>query len=327
MAGDIHADDDGSLYLLDRGSAQIVVLDAGGNLLRTFGGRGDGPRFEYPVNLFITRGFVHVLDMGRGGDKIKTYAKSGNYVGTADVERGVSPRLFIGDDRYVAVRSGPDILDRPTHELLEIRLLKRQAGSVLMKFPAEDKLIMEVMVPRGRYILGEDNINIFPRLIVHIDGELIYLGRSDAYVIKKIDANGEEELAFSLSGREREMLPQDYAVNRADRTEVAGREMTDETKRRFIARFPDRQTFFTRIATDEQGLIYVFLPNITDFGTQEIDIFSPEGRYLYHATVDLPDGLERIRPLEFKGEHVYALVRGRESGTWLIKYEIQRPVP
>jgi D-alanyl-D-alanine carboxypeptidase len=326
MVGDIQVDDDGSLYLLDRGSAQIAVLDAHGNLLRSFGGRGDGPRFEYPLDLFVTPSFVHVLDMGTSGDRIKTYDKSGNYIETFGVEPGVSLRSFIDDDRYVAVRSGRHPLNRPTHELLEILSLTREERSVLMKFPAEDKLIMEVMVPRGRYILGEDDINIFPRLVVHSVGELIYVGRSDAYVIKKLDRPGNEQLAFALAGRERALLPGDYAVKLASRTQVAGREMTGETERQFIRRFPERQTFYTKIIADGQGLVYVFVPDITDFGTQEIDIFSPAGSYLYHARLELPAGLERIRPLEFGGEQLYALAKSEAGATWLIKYRIQRPV-
>jgi D-alanyl-D-alanine carboxypeptidase len=326
MVGDIYVDDDESLYLLDRGTAKIAVLDADGNLLRLFGGRGDGSRFEHPLDMFVTPGFVHVLDMGRSGNRIKTYDKRGNYVETSDIEGGVSPRVFIDDESFVAVRSAPGILQRPTHELLEILSLTGEDRSVLMKFPAEDKLIMEVMVPRGRYILGEDDINIFPRLIVHFDGERIYLGRSDAYVVKNIDRRGAEHLAFSLAGRNRELLPQDYAVNLAGRTEVAGREMTGETKQQFLTRFPERQAFFTKITADEQGLIYVFVPDIADLGKQEIDIFSPEGRYLYHATLELPGGLERIGPLELRGEHLYALVNSEQDATWLIKYRIQRPV-
>jgi hypothetical protein len=102
--------------------------------------------------------------------------------------------------------------------------------------------------------------------------------------------------------------------------------MTGETRQQFIAGFPERQTFYTKITTDEQGLIYAFVPDITDFGKQEIDIFSPDGSYLYHATLELPGGLERIRPLEFKGGHLYALARNEEGSTWLIKYEIRRPV-
>jgi hypothetical protein len=286
----------------------------------SFGGHGDGPRFAYPLDLFLTSRHIHVLDMARSGDKIKTYDRSGTHVATSGVERGVSPRLFVDDDRYVAVRSGPDVLNRPPRERLEILSRSGAAGAVLGTFPAEDKLILEAFVPMGRYILLENDINIFPRLIVHFDGAMLYLGRSDAYTIKRIDLNGGEDLAFSIAGRAREPLPRDYAVNLAGRKKVAGtKEMTGETKDQFIARFPERQVFYTKIATDERGLVYVFGPDVTDFGTQEIDIFSPEGEYLYRAVLELPGGQERISPLAFDGERVYALVGNEEGAASLVK--------
>jgi len=325
MVGDIHVDDDGTLFLLDRGSATVIVLDPDGNVLRSFGGHGDGPRLENPRDLFLTPGYVHVLDIGRSRDRIKSYDKSGNYVETSDLEQGVSPRLFIDDDRYLAVRTGPDVLKRPTHELLEILSLKGKTGPVLAKLPADDKLVLETMAPMGRLILLEDDVNLFPRLIVHLDGDMLYLGRSDRYLVKKIDLGGGEQLAFSNVGRKREMLPRDYAASLAERTKVAGKELTGETKERFLAGIPERQVFFTKIAADENGLIYVFTPDITDTGTQGLDIFSQEGRYLYHASVVLPGGAKRIRPLEFEGGRLYALVRSEQGTTRLIKYGIRPP--
>ena len=35
-------DADGSLHVVDTGNARVVVFDEGGNLLRTYGGLGDG---------------------------------------------------------------------------------------------------------------------------------------------------------------------------------------------------------------------------------------------------------------------------------------------
>lgn len=327
MIGDMDVGDEGSLYLLDRGMAQIVVLDADGNLSLSFGGRGDGPRFEYPQELFVTPCCIQALDMGKSGDSIKTFDKGGNHLETTVVGRDTSPRLFVDDGRYAAVRSGPDPLNRPAHELLEIVSLSGSDRTTLLRFPAEDKLIMELMVPRGRYILLENDIRIFPRLVVHFDGEMLYLGRSDAYVIRRIDLNGEVQLAFTIAGREPEPLPPDYAVNLAGKTEVPGGEMTEETKDRFTARFPERQVFFTRILTDERGLIYVFAPDVTDPATQAVDIFTPDGKYLYHALLQFSDGIERIRRLEFAGEHLYALVERARGGTRLVKYGIRRPLP
>jgi D-alanyl-D-alanine carboxypeptidase len=327
LVSDMDVGDDGLLYVLDRGTALIGVVDADGNLLRSFGGRDDGERFVDPQQLFVTPHCIHVLEMGESGDRIKTYDRGGNQLETTDVGRDVSPRLFLNDERYVAVRSGPDPLHRPTHELLELASLSRDDRSALLRFPAEDKLVLEVMVPRGRYILGEADIRIFPRLIVHFDGEMLYLGRSDDYVIRRIDPTGKVQLAFAVAGREREPLPRDYAVNRADGTEVPGGKMTAETKERFLAGFPQRQTFYTRILTDERGLIYVLVPDVTDPETQRIDLFSPDGRYLYRAFLQLPDGIERIRRLEVAGDHLYVLVDRADRGRRLVKYGIRRPLP
>jgi D-alanyl-D-alanine carboxypeptidase len=327
LVGDIDVGDDGLLYVLDRGTALVAALDADGNVLRTFGGRDDGERFEDPLKLFVTRRCIHVLAMGGKGDRIKTYDRRGNQLETTDVGRDLSPRVFVDDDRYAAVRSGTDPLNRPAHELLELESLSRDDRSALLRFPAEDKLIMEVMVPRGRYILLEDDTRIFPRLIVHFDGEMLYVGRSDTYVIRKIDLSGEVQLAFAVSGREREPLPRDYAVNLAGRTEVPGGKMTGETKERFLAQFPERQTLYTNILTDERGLIYVFVPDVTDPATREIDIFSPDGTYLYRALLELPGVIERIKRLEIADEHVYALVAHADRGTRLVRYGIRRPLP
>ncbi len=325
LVGNIHVDDDGSLYLLDRGSGEVAVLGAGGNLLRSFGGHGDGPLFQYPVKLFITPGYVHVLDMEANRDRIKTYDKSGRYVNTFDVEKGVSPRLFIDDETYAAVRSGSGILDWPEHELLELISLKQSSGAVLMRFPAEDKLILKVMVPMGRYIIVEDDIDIFPRLILHYDNGMLFLGRSDRYFIKKIDLKNGEQTAFSIKGRGGAMLPQGYAVSLAARKKVAGKDMTGETKERFLAGFPDRQTCYTSITTDDQGLIYVFVPDITDFGKQEIDIFSPAGKYIYHAVIRLPAKLQRVRPFVFQGKYLFVLVKDEKGEHHLVKYKIRTP--
>jgi hypothetical protein len=238
----------------------------------------------------------------------------------------VSPRGFVNADQYVAVRTGPDVLNRPENELLELTSLKKSRGSVLGRIPAEDKLILTTMLPMGRYILLQDDIELFPRLIVHLAGDMLFLGRSDKYLIKKIDLGGRERLAFSITGRIRKPLPADYASDRADVTPVAGdQKMPEEAKVRFVAEFPQRQTHYTKIITDETGLIYVFIPDILDPGRQEIDIFSPNGRYLYHAIIESPDGLEQIWPVAFGQEHLYALVQNDEGTVSLIKYAIRKP--
>lgn len=326
LPGNLHMGDNEELCMLLRGSAKIVVLDSDGNLLYSFGGHGDGPQFEYALDFYVTSDNIHVLDMGRTGDKIKTYDKNGNHVKTYKVEAGVSPRIFVNADHYLGLRSGSNILNRPKYELLELISLKQKNGTVLAKIVAEEKIILSSILPMGRYILLEDDIEIFPRLIIHFDKNMLYLGRSDKYLIKKIDLSGKEQLAFSIKGREREALPPNFGVDRANQTRVGrDQKMPEEMKEKFVAQFPDRHTYYTKITTDEEGLIYVFVPDIMDLGKQEIDIFSPEGKYLYHAVIVLPDGLEKIKPFVFKGEHLFALVKSEEGVQKLVKYNIRRP--
>jgi hypothetical protein len=322
---DLSMGDEGEMYLLDRGAAKILVVDHDGNLLRSFGGHGDGPRFEYAVHLYVAADRIHVLDMGRTGDRIKTYDKGGRHLKTSKVEEGVSPRLFVGNDRYVAVRSGSNVLNRPENELLELVSLEDEEGIVLAKFDAEDKLILKTILPLGRYILLQNDVDIFPRLIIHFAEDELYLGRSDRYLIKKVDLAGKVQMAFSIEGRNRRPLPPGYVEDRARETRVGrGKEMPADMREEFVSRFPDRHTLYTDITTDEKGLIYLFVPDITAPGRQEIDIFSPDGEYLYHAVLELADGLEKSE-FVFAGQHLYVLVRSEAGERKLAKYRISRP--
>lgn len=50
-------DDSGNLYVLDVETYQVVVIDAGGNLVRTVGREGEGPgEFQWPTHLVVWRG-------------------------------------------------------------------------------------------------------------------------------------------------------------------------------------------------------------------------------------------------------------------------------
>lgn len=325
-SGNLHVDKDGFLYLLNRGLAKIFVLDAGGTLQYSFGEHGDGPNFEYPLDLYVTSNRIHVLDMGKTGDLIKTYDKKGHYLGTTKILPGISPRIFVDDDRYIAVRSGPDILNRPEKELLGLFSLQSEQSSVITKFPRENKLILTAKLPMGRYILLEDDIHIFSRMIVHYDSGRIYLGRNDRYVIKRVDMNGKEDLSFSIQGRSGKSLPTDYAVRLAGRTRVGrDKEMSPEMKEKFIEGFPPRQTVFTQIATDEQGLIYIFVPDISFPEKQQIDIFSPDGKYLYRSVFKLPEGFHLAKPLVMKDDRLFALIKDNQEQSRLVKYRIQTP--
>ena len=71
---------------------------------------------------------------------------------------------------------------------------------------------------------------------------------------------------------------------------------------------PDQSNYFNNIVVDETGLIYVYVTDITNKSGQEIDIFSSQGKYLYHANIELPKGLQNRGTLVIKVEHLFAFV-------------------
>jgi len=322
----VHVGRAGEIFLLDRESAEISVLDRKGNLLFSFGGEGEGAQLEYPSELYVTPDRINVLDLGNRGGKIKMFDKKGNWQNSFKLEAEISPRIFISGDQYVAVRSGSDIDNRQAYEKIELLSLKRKGGTVMGKIAAEGKLIVSANVLRGRVHVMMDDIEIFPRLIIHLDQNKLFLGKSDRYLIKKTDLRGKGELAFAIKGRKRKSLPPHYAEGRvAGIGLVGGREMPREMKEQLLAGIPDQQVFFTKIATDEQGLVYVFAPDIGNSGKKEIDIFSPEGKYLYHAVIEFPAGLQGLGPLAFQGEHLYVLLKAENEEIRLAKYSIRKP--
>jgi len=316
----------GTIVLLDRGTARVFVLSPSGALLHAFGDVDDVARLGFPIDMFVAADTTHVLYMGNKKDTVVSYGPDGGVIGTHELERGISPRVFVDEDRYIAVHSSADVLERQPRELLELRSLSRGDSSVLGAFPAEDKLILPAILPRGRFILLEDAIELFPRVIAGLDKSSILLGRSDRYLIEKIDLEGSGRLAFSIEGRERRSLPPGYASARADEARIADdKPLPADARERFLAGYPVRQTFFTRIATDDDGLVYVFVPDILHPGRQEIDIFSPQGDYLHHAVVELPGGSKRVAPLVFDGDHLLALLESTQGAYNLVRYRIRRP--
>jgi hypothetical protein len=77
------------------------------------------------------------------------------------------------------------------------------------------------------------------------------------------------------------------------------------------------------------GLVYVFQDNFgINWDNQQIDIFSPEGKYLYRSVIK-PDNGSHIyfSPNNFliKNGHMYAVLEDGEGEIVIVKYKITLP--
>jgi hypothetical protein len=95
---------------------------------------------------------------------------------------------------------------------------------------------------------------------------------------------------------------------------------------------PDELTCFHRIEVHDD-LVFVFVPEIDlenkILRIRQIDIFSPEGTYLYKARLDL--GKSRallsspLRNIVFTSGFLYAVLQDEEDNVLVAKYKISLP--
>ncbi len=88
---DLAVDDEGNIYVTDRGLSQVEIFDKDGDLLRVFGRKGRKPaEFFDPTGIYLdTEGNIYVADSGN--NRIQKFDNRGNYslqYGTIGTESG-----------------------------------------------------------------------------------------------------------------------------------------------------------------------------------------------------------------------------------------------
>jgi hypothetical protein len=72
-------------------------------------------------------------------------------------------------------------------------------------------------------------------------------------------------------------------------------------------------------------LITIHLTDVANKTVQEIDIFSPAGKYLFHSDIQLPEGFKRVTPLFIKGNSLIVFVEDEDGEQKLVKFQIETP--
>jgi hypothetical protein len=151
----------------------------------------------------------------------------------------------------------------------------------------------------------------------------LYYGRSDSYKIQVTDLSGKPLNTFSLE-RKKKKVPEDIKKKYFGRYSSMSKQALDQ----IIATTPNEATFFCRIEI-HQGLIHIFVPDISRRNRLKIDIFSPEGKYLYRGNLTIEDDLTMMEPQIYnpfiKDEFLYVSVMDENDNVRIIKYRISLP--
>lgn len=318
----LRVDHQGNLFVFDMKSSKFFVYSPEDKFLYSFGKRGEGPgEYRMVFNFFIAGNRVIVPDM----NKIHFFETSGKYIRTKTFTGAmIFPRAFVDETRFVYIPS--QLQNRGGNDRLELFDLKLGKKKLLGEIPAESVMAATVSRQGGQARINLKDANTTPGVIVAYNQNCLYFGKNNRYLIKKTDLSGKELMSFSISGRERHTITQEIKRKRLESFSLNGRKIPDDMIKQLMKTMPDQCTFFNRIRVDKKGLIYIFVPDLANEAEQQIDIFSAEGKYLYRASLSLPDGYKfQVNAHAFKGDYLYVFAEDNDGNSSLIKYRVLLP--
>jgi hypothetical protein len=312
----IRVSDEGTVYVSDPEYGVNYIFDKTGEFIKAFGRRGQGPgEIRQQRDLFVVHGQVFVVDTGM----IHIFSSSGDYI---ESKRNQSyrfrPLIFLNKEEFIACPFG--IFEAP-NGLGKVSLvnLNNRTEKVITEFR-----IFEGGSARSGNLVGSFiMVGLTPLMTVGYGNRRIYYGMSDSYLIHMADLDGRALDSFSLR-RKKQRLSDD--VKRKSFEEFS--RISRHTREQFIKTTPNECTFFCRIEVYNE-LIYVFVPVIPRENKQKIDIFSPEGKYLYSGSIALEPGWtlmhSQLDNPVIKDGYLYAALKDDSPRIKIAKYRIKLP--
>ncbi len=316
IPANMQVSDTGYLYVYDKENNKNYMFDSDGNFIKTYGIKGQGPGEARDQNsLFLVGDKLLIVDVGR----IHYFRLDGTYLhSVVNSLYSRRPVFFLNEHEFLAVPLG--VFEAPDFRA-QIKRINLESGQ---ETAIADFEIFEGGIGRAGKMVGSLIVpGLTPLMTLGYGDGRLYYGRSDRYLIQVADLSGKLLKVFSLD-RKKKKVPEEIKKKYFGRYSSMRKQALDQ----IIATTPDEATFFSRLET-HRGLIFVFVSDISRHNRQEIDIFSPEGKYLYRGILTLEDDLTMTEPQihnpYIKDEFLYVSVMDRSDNVKIIKYKISLP--
>jgi hypothetical protein len=303
--------DDGTVCIRDWKNRSYYLFSDSGSFKRAFGKLGEGPgeiRWHALPSFAVHNTFI-AADM----DRLHFFNHEGEFIKSIPhMFPGKEPLLFVDQDQLIAA----PVFNLPKGKG-EIYLcnLKTEEKKVIREFTAGSQDNRRGPVPS---LFG-----LSPMPVVGYDdgNKKLYYGINDSYVIYAVDLNGNILNTFSLE-RAKRVISEEALKKQLDAIDPGG------PNSQTVKLLPRELTHFRKIQIIN-GLVYIFQDNFgINWDSQQIDIFSPEGQYLYRSVIK-PDKGSSIyfSPNNFliKNGHMYAVLEDAEGEISIVKYKLTLP--
>jgi hypothetical protein len=313
---ELRASRDEMLYFHDFSKNVSYVFDPDGKFIRSFASQGEAPgEVDRYINCFLAGDRVAIGTPS----KLHLYTREGAFLESfANNLFERFPLLFI--DTYEFLYAPQNREDQRENKVEIVRCNLKTGEEILFdEFSLnEDEKSASGGMPV--VILG-----LTPQVKIGFDRESrkIYCGRSDDYSIHVTELNGKRLFTFGLE-REKKAVTEEEKRKHFEQSRIP-KDMIEK----ILPGLPKELNYFMRIQVIN-GLVFVF--STEGLARQQerlaIDIFSPEGEYLYRSNLIFGDGsplYTHVEKVVIRNTSLNAFLENESGKIILAKYKISLP--
>lgn len=302
----ICVDDQGNLYILERGNHRIQKFDKDGNYLQTIGKKGQGPgEFERPYSFVLDRNNnIYISDRR----KIHFFNSAGEFVKTIPLSDQVN-NFFISHEGNIFGLMTQRIEKERTRLIVKMNPEGKILKNIIQLAEVDQVMRKSGNVTSTFSITHSYNYSLY---FAFSPNNRIYYGDSSEYSFSRINLEGNVEMVI----KKEESSP---LISHKEKDKILGEfsELIKEWPAGVVeeaVQFPAHRPFFDRILIDDKERIYIkkVKPVLDETGNVEFDIFSRDGYYLYKTM--LP-----FTPEIIENGYFYDLYNSEETGEVRIK--------
>ncbi len=313
---ELRASSDEMLYFHDFDHKVSYIFNHRGEFINSFAKQGEASgEVDRYINCF-TAGDKVIIGTP---NKLHFYTREGTFIKSYEnnlFER--FPLLFVSEDEFLySPRVGSNIAED------KVKIIRKNLKTGEEVGWDEFSMAKGKKSPEGGMALVI--LGLTPQIKMGFDPDLnrIYYGRSDDYSIHVDELTGKRLFTFTLD-RERKTVTEEDKWRHFEQTRLP-----KERIEKILPSLPNFLTYFMRIQV-VKGLIFIFSTESLDRRQEKlaIDIFSPEGKYLYRSYLKFGDGppsYTHVEKVVIRNTHLYALLESKEGMTSLAKYKIDLP--
>lgn len=305
--------DDGTLYVHDFERHLSYIIDGDGKPVSTFAPRGSSEG-EVPMylNCFPAGDYVVICAM----DRLHFFTQQGQFVKAVANNPFVRfPLAFKNENEFWVAPGALGDAPEGSAVLTYINLATGEETDI-----HTFALNAEEQKPSGGGVI----VGLTPQAKMGFDrqSDRVYFGKNSDTVIYWCAGDGDKVESFSFTGARQ-------PVSEADkRNHFARFDIPEEHLAMMIEALPDQMAYYNRIQV-VNGLVYLLkAENIGHMHTgQVVNVYSPDGRHLYHGRIQVEDGWHLSGPDNLQLAHgfIYAIQENDAGNKKIVKYAVTLP--